>query len=185
MPLSDRLRSLQVQFGACTGPASASDRVTGPAQRLARLHEAPVEARPDAAKATQPAHGAREMAFLVRLEAAVMKDYADPDFSVADLASRVAMSDRQLQRKVRALLGVSPADYLREVRLQKAAELLRAGHSATRVAMDTGFSSASHFGALFKARFNQTPGEYAALGAGRFTFAARMSAARQILSASR
>ena len=62
------------------------------------------------------------------------------------------------------VLGVSPADYLREVRLRQAAELLRAGHSATRVAMDTGFASASHFGALFKARFGQTPGEYAARG---------------------
>lgn len=133
------------------------------AQRAARLLESPTRpAGPDEAAA--PHHGPRERAFLARLEAAAMKGHADAEFSVSDLASQVAMSDRQLQRKLRALLGVSPADYLREVRLRQAAELLRAGHSATRVAMDTGFASASHFGALFKARFGQTPGEYAARG---------------------
>lgn len=49
---------------------------------------------------------------------------------MAGLASQVAMSERQLQRKVKALLGVTPADYLWELRLNKAAELLRAGHAA-------------------------------------------------------
>jgi signal transduction histidine kinase/ligand-binding sensor domain-containing protein/DNA-binding response OmpR family regulator len=132
------------------------------AQRAARLLE--TAAAPEAAAEMPLAvvHSPREQAFLARLEAAATKGYADTEFSVADLAAQVAMSERQLQRKVRALLGISPADYLREVRLRRAAELLRAGHSATRVAMDTGFASASHFGALFKARFGQTPGEYSA-----------------------
>lgn len=157
MSLSNGHRHLQVQIGAgmCT------------------------------ADAVMRAHRVRDLAFLARLGAAATQGYSDPDFSVADLAIQVAMSDRQLQRRVRALLGVSPAEYLREVRLRNAAELLRAGHSATRVAMDTGFSSASHFGALFKARFKQTPGEYATLRADRATLAAYMSAERQILSASR
>lgn len=136
------------------------------AQRAARLLETATTAAGDAGATPAPLHSPREQAFLARLEAAATKGYADTEFSVADLAAQVAMSERQLQRKVRALLGISPADYLREVRLRRAAELLRAGHSATRVAMDTGFASASHFGALFKARFGRTPGEYAAGEAG-------------------
>lgn len=134
------------------------------AQQAARLFGAGAS-RPDpAAPLRASPYGPREAVFLGRLEKIALGRYAEPEFSVAALAAQVAMSERQLQRKVKALLGITPADYLREMRLTKAAELLRAGHSATQVAMDAGFSSASHFGALFKARFGRTPREYAAQG---------------------
>jgi signal transduction histidine kinase/ligand-binding sensor domain-containing protein/DNA-binding response OmpR family regulator len=122
------------------------------------------EARPIAstAAADPVSHSPRERAFLERLRGAAERGHADAAFGVAQLASQVAMSERQLQRKLRALLDVAPADYLREFRLQRAAALVREGHPAGNVAFDVGFSTPSHFGACFKARFGTTPGEYAA-----------------------
>ena len=116
----------------------------------------------DTGATDEAVHGPREQAFLERLRVAALRGHAEAGFGVAELAGRVAMSERQLQRKVRALLGVSPADYLRELRLQQAAERLRRGDLAGNVAMDVGFASPSHFGACFKARFGMTPGEFAA-----------------------
>lgn len=116
----------------------------------------------DTGAADAAVHGPREQAFLERLRVAALRGHAEAGFGVAELAGRVTMSERQLQRKVRALLGVSPADYLRELRLQEAAQRLRRGELAGNVAMDVGFASPSHFGACFKARFGATPGEFAA-----------------------
>lgn len=120
------------------------------------------ETRPiaETAAADETAHSRRERAFLERLQAAARDGHRQPDFGVHELARRVAMSERQLQRKLRALLGVSPAEYLREYRLQRAAALLRRGEPAGNVGHDVGFSSPSHFGACFKARFGVTPGDY-------------------------
>jgi signal transduction histidine kinase/CheY-like chemotaxis protein/streptogramin lyase len=105
--------------------------------------------------------GPRERSFLGRLHAAALAGHADLSFGVRELAGRVAMSERQLQRKLRSLLGVTPAEYLRELRLQKSTVLLRKGEAPASVALGVGFSSQSHFGACFKARFGVTPGAYA------------------------
>jgi transcriptional regulator GlxA family with amidase domain len=77
------------------------------------------------------------------------------------MASGVAMSDRQLLRKLRALLDTRPADYLRDYRLQRAAEMLETDKPVGIVAQDCGFATQAHFGQCFKARFGVTPGEYA------------------------
>jgi len=73
----------------------------------------------------------------------------------------MAMSDRQLLRKLRALLDTRPADYLRDYRLQQAASMLTSGKAVGIVAQDCGFATQAHFGQCFKARFGVTPGEYA------------------------
>lgn len=111
--------------------------------------------------AAQPdLHSARERQFLERLRLSVDKRYHEPGTSTAEIARTVAMTERQLQRKLRSLLNLTPGEYLREYRLQKATEQLAMGSPASVVAFDCGFSSQSHFGSCFKARFGVTPGEY-------------------------
>jgi len=104
--------------------------------------------------------GSRDRAFLDRLSALIGSRYGDPGLSVADIAAAVGMSERQLQRKLKALIDRNPSEHLRIFRLQKAAERLRAGEPVGNVAQDVGFSSQSHFGACFKAYFGSTPGEF-------------------------
>jgi signal transduction histidine kinase/CheY-like chemotaxis protein/streptogramin lyase len=111
--------------------------------------------------------GPREQRFLERLRQAVLVQFADPATSTITLAAAVAMTDRQLQRKLRSLLNLTPGEYLREFRLQQAASLLAAGQAAGTVSHACGFSSQSHFGSCFKARFGVTPGEYRAAATNR------------------
>jgi signal transduction histidine kinase/DNA-binding response OmpR family regulator/streptogramin lyase len=117
---------------------------------------------PETGAAEPDLHGPRERQFLERLQAIVERHYGDSETSVSAIASAVAMTERQLQRKLRGLLNLTPGEYLREYRLQKAAERLATGCPAGVAAMDCGFSSQSYFGSCFKARFGCTPGEYQA-----------------------
>jgi signal transduction histidine kinase/DNA-binding response OmpR family regulator len=103
--------------------------------------------------------GVRDRAFLARLKREVEHRHADAGLEVGQLAGRLAMSERQLQRKVRALLGVTPAEYLRSVRLQHAQERLLAGERPSDVALAVGFSSHAYFATCFKAEYGYPPGE--------------------------
>ena len=64
--------------------------------------------------------------------------------------------------KVRTLTGYTPNDYIREKRLNKAAELLREhiGITVAEVAYKTGFSNAQYLAASFKKRFGMSPSAY-------------------------
>ncbi len=78
---------------------------------------------------------------------------------MSEFASLVAMSERQLQRKLKALTSSSPGEYIRNHRLEKALELLKAGEPAGSVAFTVGFSSQSYFTSCFKAQYGMTPGQ--------------------------
>lgn len=67
------------------------------------------------------------------------------------------MSDRQVQRKIKALLGISPLEALKQFRLKKARKQLEKGDQIGVVAQTCGFSSQSYFGRCFKEEFNMTP----------------------------
>lgn len=110
----------------------------------------------------EPVYGPRDTAFLEKLHSTLAASFADNNFGVSDLASSLAMSSRQLHRKLRALLGASPGDYLRDFRLREAKRLLGSGTLVGVVAQDCGFATQAHFGQCFKALYGVTPGEFAA-----------------------
>lgn len=101
----------------------------------------------------------RDRAFLDRLSLALEKHYPDAQFGANELATAVHMSHRQLQRKLKALLDVVPATYLRDFRLQKAKLRLEEGHSVTETALDCGFSSPGYFARCFAARYGTRPSD--------------------------
>ncbi|MEE2024173.1 helix-turn-helix domain-containing protein [Alkalimonas mucilaginosa] len=103
----------------------------------------------------------RELEFLTRLERLVALLFADPELDTASLATHLAMSDRQLQRKVKALLHQTPVEYIREYRLHRAKEHLLKGKPVALVSDLVGFASPSHFSKCFKLAFQQTPSEFA------------------------
>jgi CheY-like chemotaxis protein len=110
--------------------------------------------------------GPRDRRFLERVEKALAAHHADPEFAMAEFASLVAMSERQLQRKLKALTNQAPREYLRSYRLKQSLELLRAGEPAGSVAFSVGFSSQSYFTSCFRAEYGITPGQYAGRNSG-------------------
>lgn len=97
--------------------------------------------------------------FLAKLGRLVDEQHSDPALDLPAMASALAMSERQLQRKLKALVGLTPGEYLRESRLQRAYARLTSGERPGGVAAKSGFSSQTHFTSCFKAKFGYPPGE--------------------------
>lgn len=98
--------------------------------------------------------------FLHKLEALIAKHYTEPELDISLLAKELAVSERQLQRKIKVMLGTTPNNFIKEFRLKKAQELLLSGSQIGRIALDVGFSSQTYFGRCFKESYHCTPKQY-------------------------
>lgn len=99
--------------------------------------------------------------FIKDLQEVIEKNLPDPDFNVEQMGKKLYMSRATLYRKIHALSGESPGEFIQSYRLKRGAELLKT-NSATilEIALEVGFSSASYFTKCFKKKFNQLPSEY-------------------------
>ena len=104
--------------------------------------------------------------FIDRINAILEKHYSDESLDVAQLADNLAMSPRNLNRKMRSILDLTANETIRGFRLKKAAELLHQGGAPSAVAFEVGFSSHSYFSKCFKAQFSCLPSEYVVFRAG-------------------
>jgi signal transduction histidine kinase/ligand-binding sensor domain-containing protein/DNA-binding response OmpR family regulator len=85
----------------------------------------------------------------------------DPELSVEDLSKHVGMSRGSLYHKLLELTGLSPIEYIRSVKLDRAAALLeKSDYNVAQIAYMTGFGTPSYFSRMFKVKFNQLPSEY-------------------------
>jgi len=99
--------------------------------------------------------------FLRKVVSAIEKHLSEPGYETATLAYEVCMSRMNLNRKLQALTGHSTHDFIRTLRLYRAAQLL-SQHSGnvSEVAYDVGFSSVSHFAKAFHEQFGETPSDF-------------------------
>ena len=103
-----------------------------------------------------------EERFLKKVKDTIETHLGDPDFGVENLADEVAMSHIQVYRKLKALTGQSPNELIRNMRIDRAASLIRqrAGN-VSEIAYQVGFNSMSYFAKCFKDKFKVTPSEFA------------------------
>ena len=86
---------------------------------------------------------------------------SDPDMNVGYVCEKSGLSSKQLYRLLKSYVGVSPSDYIRQIRMKKAAMLLaRNKFNVSEVMYMVGFSSSSYFSKCFAAQFGCTPREY-------------------------
>jgi DNA-binding response OmpR family regulator len=99
--------------------------------------------------------------FLQRAISIADNHISEEDFSVTIFTEEMNMSRSTLFRKLFALTGQSPVEFINTIRLKKAAILLRknAGN-VTTVALEVGFSNPSYFARIFKKQFGISPKEY-------------------------
>lgn len=91
----------------------------------------------------------------------VLDNFTSPDLSLGDLAAALGISAAQLSRRFRAARGVTPVAYLRNVRLQKARELLtETDDTLQAIAEQSGYRSAFYLSRVFSAHTGQSPSEY-------------------------
>ncbi len=106
--------------------------------------------------------------FIEKATAVIWQQMSNPELNVEMFASELAMSRMQLHRKLTSLTGSSPSDLIRDLRLKRAAELLKEGAlNVTEVSYEIGISSLSNFAKIFKKKYGETPSEYAQSQKGR------------------
>ncbi len=88
----------------------------------------------------------------------------DASFNVQRLAEMLHQSQSSLYRKIKAVTGKSLVEFVRDVRLRKAAEMIRTGdYTITEVAYKVGFSSIKYFRQCFKNLYQMTPSAFGQL----------------------
>lgn len=108
----------------------------------------------------QLAHQATERELLRELQAWIA-EHVDADLSVGALAARMHLSERQLSRVFGKEVGSTPADYVEQVRVERARSMLESGgDSLERVARNCGFASAEVMRRAFRRRLGTSPSEY-------------------------
>ncbi|MBC8153052.1 MAG: helix-turn-helix domain-containing protein [Bacteroidetes bacterium] len=136
--------------------------------------DAPLITPPDESPGVDDEDGLREFlpgpittvddAFLHQVYKLLEEHLRDPSLDVDWLADQLAMSRKTLYRKIHALVQLAPNELIRQHRLRKAADLLRAGHSVSQTAYLVGFKTPSYFTLVFKEFYLKTPTEFATTG---------------------
>ena len=97
-----------------------------------------------------------------QLIAKVRENLSDANYNVEALAAAMNMSRSSLHRKIKALTDLSSLDFIRIIRLKRAAELLQEGELRINEISDrVGFQSPSYFAKIFQKQFGVTPTEFA------------------------
>ena len=99
-----------------------------------------------------------EAPWLLQAIAQVEAHLSDDGYNVEQLASDLCMSRMTFYRKIQSATGQKPTEFIRTIRLRRAAELLREGRmTVTEVSYATGFSSVSYFSRCFRTMFGVPP----------------------------
>jgi AraC-like DNA-binding protein len=100
--------------------------------------------------------------FLTEMSSHILKNLDNAEFNVASLAKHATMSQPVLYRKIKALTGLSVNDFIKSIRLRRAAELLcDPERTVYEVAYMVGFSDRKYFSREFKKIYEMTPSAYA------------------------
>ena len=99
--------------------------------------------------------------FIATVRECVMEHITSPDFNVDTLCEIQHMSRSSFFNKLKTLTGYAPADFIRSIRLQHAANLLiQERCTIIEVADATGFSDAKYFREVFRKHYGVSPSEY-------------------------
>lgn len=135
-------------------------------QRINQLFELRQEAHHQFAQSVSidPTHitaGSEDQRLMERIMQAINDNMDNTDYTVDLLARDVGMSRANLYKKMQDMLGITPSDYIRNVRLKRAAELLAEGNlPVNQIALSVGFLTPRYFSQAFRSLFGVTPTEY-------------------------
>lgn len=96
--------------------------------------------------------------FIERVTELIKKNIQNESFKIQDLSKAFALSNSQIYRKVKKQTGLSPTQYIQEIRLKEAHQLIiNTDYLISDIAYKVGFTNASYFSRSFTAHFNYTP----------------------------
>lgn len=99
--------------------------------------------------------------FLQKLTSYIEENLSSEELDISNMAAHMNVSISSLYRKLKSLTGVSANDYVRKIKLRKAAEMLSSGEfNVSETAWNIGISSFAYFRQIFKEEFGCTPSEF-------------------------
>jgi YesN/AraC family two-component response regulator len=99
--------------------------------------------------------------FLKEVIQVVENKMADIDFNIEMVAESMAMSRSTFYKKFKSLTGLTPVEFVRDMRLQRAKQYLEAGgNNVSEVAYLVGFSNPKYFSTCFKEKYHASPSDY-------------------------
>ena len=91
----------------------------------------------------------------------IEKNLTETEFDINSFAGQLNLSKSTLYRKIKTITGLSPIEFIRNIKLKHASKMLKSSHiSISEVAYSVGFSDPKYFASCFKAEFNITPSEF-------------------------
>lgn len=99
--------------------------------------------------------------FLADVVKYIEENIDNPELNVQELSDKIGVSRGTLYRKILDYTGLKPVEYIRQTRLEKAAQLLeKSDFNVSQIAYMTGFATPAYFARMFKAKYNMAPSEY-------------------------
>lgn len=103
----------------------------------------------------------KEKEFIEKVARFIEKNLHKNDFGIERIVEEFGLSRSNLYKKFKMIANVSPKDFIKELRMKKAAALLKENNlTASEIAYDLGFNSATNFFTAFKAYYGKTPKEF-------------------------
>lgn len=99
--------------------------------------------------------------WLIRLNDIINKNISNTEFSVDEMASLINMSRSLLYNKLKTISGLTPNDFIKLIRLKKAAEMIASNqYRINEVCYSVGFNSPSYFAKCFQKQFGVLPKDF-------------------------
>ena len=98
--------------------------------------------------------------FLRKVLQHVEQNIDNPEYSVEVLSRDMGMDRTGLYRKLISIVGKTPTNFIRSIRLKRAAQLLKEGYTVAEVADRVGFSTSSYLSKCFQEEFGMRPSQY-------------------------
>lgn len=123
---------------------------------MRKLFQKQIEVNPSEISATPV-----DEQFIAKAIEVVEKNMSETEFSVEDLSKALFMSRVALYKKLLSLTGKAPLDFIRTLRMKRAAQLMeKTQMTVSEIAYEVGFSNPKYFAKFFKKEFDALPSEY-------------------------
>ena len=105
--------------------------------------------------------GDTDKIFLTQYTNIIKENFSNPDFGIDDICKSIGISRAQFYRKAKAQTGLSPAEMIKKLRLEAAAQMLRDTElNIVEIQTKVGFSNSGYFASCFRQTYGVSPKEY-------------------------
>lgn len=110
---------------------------------------------------SQPRIVSHDELFMQQVMQVMEEQMENSELTVDELAQLMNLGRSIFYQKLKAIIGLSPVDFIREIRIKRAVQLIDSGeYNFSQVAYMTGFNDPKYFGKCFKRQMGMTPSEY-------------------------